>query len=51
MQIVTIFILLLKSKRVIFKVSVKLSRTRAAIKICGFLDPEPKEIFSAPQRC
>jgi hypothetical protein len=51
MQIVTIIILLLKSKRVIFKVSVKLARARAAIQICGFMEPEPKEIFSAPQHC
>jgi hypothetical protein len=41
------------SKKVIFKVSSKLSGTgagaRAAIRICGSVEPEPEEIFSAPQ--
>ncbi len=25
--------------------------SRAAIRICGSVEPEPKEIFAAPQRC
>jgi hypothetical protein len=48
-----ILILLLKSKKVIFKVSSKLSGTgagaRASIRICGSVEPDPEEIFSAPQ--
>jgi hypothetical protein len=43
--------LLLKSKKVIFQVTLKLSRTRpgagAANPNCSSVKPEPKEIFSA----
>jgi hypothetical protein len=51
MQIVTILILLLQSKKVISRYFIKLSGAGAIaeIRICGSMEPEPKEIFSAPQ--
>jgi hypothetical protein len=36
-------------KKVIFKKSFKLSGAGAEIRICGSMEPEPKEIVSAPQ--
>jgi hypothetical protein len=61
LQIVTIVILLLKSKKVNFKVSYKLSRAGAragagveigdGARICSSAVPEPKEIFSSSQHC
>jgi hypothetical protein len=38
-----------QSKKVILKVYYELSWARAAIRICGSVEPKPKEIFSAPQ--
>ena len=47
---ITNLILLLLSKKVIFKVSyITRSGAGAEIRICGSVEPEPKEIFSAPQ--
>jgi hypothetical protein len=51
----TILILLFKSKKVISSYLIKLSGAGAGagagILICGSVEPEPKEIYSAPQHC
>jgi hypothetical protein len=39
------------SRKVIFKILVKLSGAGAAVRICGLALPELKEIFLAPQLC
>jgi hypothetical protein len=38
----------MKFSRYLIKVSVVGAGARAAIRICGFAEPEPKQIFSAP---
>jgi hypothetical protein len=38
----------MKFSRYLIKVSVAGAGARAAIRICGFAEPEPKQIFSAP---
>ncbi len=56
LKIVTILILCLKSKKVISVISRYLvsyktvgAKAGSAVWICGCTEPEPKEIFSAPQ--
>ncbi len=51
LKIFTILILLLKQKRYYLKYLIKLSEAGATIQRCGSVEPEPKELFSAPQHC